>query len=52
MRLHARWIAALLLSLVACTALAQTSAGWQPVNDTIRKSDQDPRNYQAISITD
>ncbi|WP_033736038.1 pitrilysin [Pantoea sp. Sc1] len=50
MRLHARWIAALLLSLVACTALAQTSAGWQPVNDTIRKSDQDPRSYQAIRL--
>lgn len=52
MRVHARWIAALMLSLMACTAQAQeqASSGWQPVNDTIRKSEQDPRHYQAIRL--
>jgi len=50
MRTYARWLAALLISLLACTALAQTETGWQPINDIIRKSEHDPRQYQAIRL--
>ena len=50
MRTYARWLAALLISLVAGTTLAQTETGWQPINDIIRKSEQDPRQYQAIRL--
>lgn len=50
MRTHARWIAALLLSFAALQALAQTESGWQPINDTIHKSEHDPRQYQAITL--
>ncbi|RPE03460.1 pitrilysin [Candidatus Pantoea deserta] len=51
MRRYARWIAALMLSLTACGALAQATTGWEPVNETIRKSEKDPRQYQAIRLT-
>ncbi len=47
---YARWIAALMLSLTACAALAQATTGWEPVNETIRKSEKDPRQYQAIRL--
>jgi len=50
MRRYARWIAALMLSLTACAALAQATTGWEPVNETIRKSEKDPRQYQAIRL--
>lgn len=50
MRTYARWFAALLIGLVACTAIAQTESGWQPINDIIRKSEHDPRQYQAIRL--
>ncbi|MDF7662621.1 pitrilysin [Erwiniaceae bacterium L1_54_6] len=51
MRIYARWIAALLLSVTALSAVADEQRGWQPVNETIRKSDHDPRAYQAITLT-
>lgn len=50
MRIYARWLATLLMSLVAFTALAQTETGWQPINEVIRKSEHDPRQYQAIRL--
>lgn len=50
MRTHARWLAAVLFSLVTFHVLAQVKSGWQPVNDTIHKSEHDPRQYQAITL--
>lgn len=50
MRIYARWIGALLLSTLALNAFADTDRGWQAINDTIRKSDHDPRSYQAITL--
>ena len=50
MRTHARLIAAILLGLLALAVQAETSAGWQPVNMPIGKSEQDPRQYQAITL--
>ncbi len=50
MRIYARWIGALLLSMLALSAVAETDRGWQPINETIRKSDHDPRSYQAITL--
>lgn len=50
MRTHARLILAILFSLVAFTVQAETGQGWQPVNSTIGKSEQDPRQYQAITL--
>ena len=51
MRIYARWIGALLLSMLALSAFADTDRGWQPINETIRKSDHDPRSYQAVTLT-
>ncbi|MDJ0036765.1 pitrilysin [Pantoea allii] len=50
MRTHARLILAILFSLVAFTVQAETGPGWQPVNSTIGKSQQDSRQYQAITL--
>ncbi|MCE0489711.1 pitrilysin [Pantoea sp. Mb-10] len=50
MRIHARWVGALLLSMLALEATAAADRGWQPVNDSIRKSERDPRSYQAITL--
>ncbi|MDI6935354.1 insulinase family protein, partial [Serratia sp. Se-PFBMAAmG] len=51
MRIYARWMGALLLSMLALNAFADSDRGWQPINETIRKSDHDPRSYQAITLT-
>ncbi|ORM66460.1 pitrilysin [Pantoea rodasii] len=51
MRIYARWIGALLLSMLALNAFANSDRGWQPINETIRKSDHDPRSYQAITLS-
>ncbi|HCN98718.1 MAG TPA: peptidase M16, partial [Leclercia sp.] len=44
----------LLKSLVLFVALwaplSQANTGWQPVQETIRKSDKDTREYQAIRL--
>ncbi|MBA2815541.1 pitrilysin [Candidatus Pantoea persica] len=50
MRRYARWIAALMLSLATCASLAQVATGWEPVNETIRKSEKDPCHYKAIKL--
>ncbi len=50
MRIYARWIGALLLSMLALNAFADDGRGWQPIEETIRKSDKDPRSYQAIRL--
>ena len=51
MRIYARWIGALLLSMLALNAFADDGRGWQPIDETIRKSDHDPRSYQAITLS-
>ncbi|WP_065648290.1 pitrilysin [Pantoea eucrina] len=51
MRIYARCIGALLLGTLALNVFADTGQGWQPVNDIIRKSDRDPRSYQAITLS-
>ena len=49
MRKNAVWIISLLCcSLVAISARA--ADGWQPINETINKSDKDTRQYQAIRL--
>ncbi|WP_312241586.1 pitrilysin [Pantoea sp.] len=50
MRVHARWAATILLSFISVTCAAQAESSWQPVKETIRKSEQDPRDYQAIRL--
>ncbi|WP_312456002.1 pitrilysin [Pseudescherichia sp.] len=41
---------ALLLFVALWAPLSQADTGWQPVQETIRKSDKDTRQYQAIRL--
>lgn len=50
MRIYARWVATTLLCFITAATVARAESGWQPVNETIRKSDHDPRDYQAIRL--
>ncbi|MDY0922904.1 pitrilysin [Leclercia sp. CFBP8987] len=40
----------LVLFVALWTPLSQANIGWQPVQETIRKSDKDTRDYQAIRL--
>ncbi|WP_312079052.1 pitrilysin [Leclercia sp.] len=40
----------LVLFVALWTPLSQANTGWQPVQETIRKSDKDTRDYQAIRL--
>lgn len=45
------WLKPLFLLLVALWApLSQANTGWQPIQETIRKSEKDNRQYQAIRL--
>lgn len=44
------WSALMLLSVIFFAPLNQASQRWQPIQETIRKSDQDKRHYQAIRL--
>jgi len=45
------WLKPLFLLLVALWApLSQADTGWQPIQETIRKSEKDNRQYQAIRL--
>ncbi|MFZ3389729.1 pitrilysin [Buttiauxella gaviniae] len=45
------WLKPLFLLLVAIWApLSQADTGWQPIQETIRKSEKDNRQYQAIRL--
>ena len=44
------WFKALLLLVAFWAPLSQANTGWQPVAETIRKSDKDTRQYQAIRL--
>lgn len=44
------WFNALFFFVVFWASFSQADTGWQPVQQTIRKSDNDPRQYQAIVL--
>lgn len=45
------WLKPLFLLLVAFWApLSQADTGWQPIQETIRKSEKDNRQYQAVRL--
>lgn len=44
------WINACLLSFALWAPLSQAESGWQPLQETIRKSEKDNRQYQAIRL--
>ncbi|WP_318370506.1 pitrilysin [Enterobacter sp.] len=46
------WFKALTLVFVVAlwAPFSQADTGWQPLQETIRKSDKDPREYQAIRL--
>lgn len=50
MRKYAVWTASLLLIFTVFSHAASADKGWQPVEQTINKSDKDPRHYQAIRL--
>lgn len=44
------WFKALVLFIAFWAPLSQADTGWQPVQEIIRKSDKDTRQYQAIRL--
>lgn len=44
------WFKALLLFVALWAPLSQAETGWQPIQETIRKSGKDNRQYQAIRL--
>lgn len=49
MRRYVVWLACFVsVTMFSPLTLAQT--GWQPLTETIRKSEKDPRQYQAIEL--
>nr|WP_318383851.1 pitrilysin [uncultured Enterobacter sp.] len=48
--LSSTWFKALVLFVALWAPLSQADTGWQPVQETIRKSDKDTRQYQAIRL--
>ncbi|QHM72265.1 pitrilysin [Mixta intestinalis] len=50
MRKYAVWTASLLLMFTISGQVARAEQGWQPIEQTINKSDKDPRHYQAIRL--
>ncbi|MDN2485431.1 pitrilysin [Kosakonia sacchari] len=44
------WFKAFVLFLALWASFSQADNGWQPVQETIRKSDKDTRQYQAIRL--
>lgn len=44
------WFKALLLLVALWGPAVQADIGWQPLQETIRKSDKDTRQYQAIRL--
>ena len=44
------WFKALCFSVALWAPLTQADTGWQPIKETIRKSEKDNRQYQAIRL--
>lgn len=50
MRRYAVWFTTLFLLFTFWSPLSQAQSGWQPIPEAIRKSEKDPRQYQAIKL--
>ena len=50
MRKHVVWITSLFICFTFWSQFSQAAEGWQPMAETIRKSEKDPRQYQAIKL--
>ncbi|QKJ88484.1 Pitrilysin [Paramixta manurensis] len=50
MRKYALWVAGLVIFTGFFNTLALADMGWQPIKETINKSEKDPRQYQAIRL--
>nr|WP_024965591.1 pitrilysin [Pantoea sp. IMH] len=50
MRRYAVWFTTLFMFFSLWSPLGQAQQGWQPITETIRKSEKDPRHYQAIKL--
>jgi protease-3 len=44
------WLKAFVVFFALWASYSQADNGWQPVQETIRKSDKDTRQYQAIRL--
>jgi len=44
------WLKPLFLLVALWAPLSQADTGWQPIQETIRKSDKDNRQYQAVRL--
>ncbi|MEB6561354.1 pitrilysin [Klebsiella aerogenes] len=44
------WFKVLVVVVALWVPLSQADTGWQPIQETIRKSEKDPRHYQAIRL--
>lgn len=44
------WLSVFVLLTALWAPISQADTGWQPVQETIRKSEKDPRHYQAIKL--
>ncbi|MDJ1654601.1 pitrilysin [Raoultella sp. Ech2A] len=44
------WFKVIVVLAALWAPLSQADTGWQPVQETIRKSEKDPRQYQAIHL--
>ncbi|MFK3706878.1 pitrilysin [Klebsiella sp. NPDC088457] len=44
------WFKVILVLAALWAPLSQADSGWQPIQETIRKSEKDPRQYQAIRL--
>ncbi|ENZ3961941.1 pitrilysin [Klebsiella aerogenes] len=44
------WFKVLVVVVALWAPLSQADTGWQPIQETIRKSEKDPRHYQAIRM--
>ena len=44
------WLSVVVLITALWAPISQADTGWQPVQETIRKSEKDPRHYQAIKL--
>lgn len=45
-----RWFKTVFLFIALWAPLSQAETTWQPIQETIRKSEKDPRQYQAIRL--
>jgi protease-3 len=44
------WFSVIVLFFALWAPISQADTGWQPVQETIRKSDKDTRQYQAVKL--